>query len=238
MNRPAPILADYLAAAANITAINPKHQRTVVDWVKAQRQVDFYVDIAAWVADQPLSNADENLELEGYSSGIYKRNSEALAQRREEKWHDKALELVSYMPRRELENATKQMVAAIEASDTVHWADQNDDVSEPDVQELRGSLSEPSDDNERFEDAALRNFLSGCKHVAEARVRAECTRDASDALISRVYLQALSSEAVSFCNAMGYDTVFAQRCVSYRDLWIAKSQRAEAALTIEELASH
>ena len=230
MNRPAPILADYLAAAATITAINPKHQRTVVDWVKAQRRVDFHVDAASFASDQ-IGDEDP------YLAKIYAK-AEKQQLRDEEKWHNKALELESYMPRRELENATKQMVAAIEASDTVHWADQNDDVSAPDVQELRGSLSEPANDNERFEDAALRNFLNGCKHVATARVRAECTNDASDALIKRVYLQALSREAVSFCNAMGYDTVFAQRCVSYRDLWIAMSQRAESALTIEELASH
>ena len=91
-----PKIDDYLAVAKAIKAINPKHQRTAVDWVKAQRRVDFHVDSAEWAGDQDNSAmaAKRRLHL-----------------RQEEIWQ--ALELESYMPRRELENATKQMIAAV-----------------------------------------------------------------------------------------------------------------------------
>ena len=222
MNRPAPILADYLAAASAITAINPKHQRTVIDWVKAQRRVDFHVDSAEWAADQDTAAMNAKQKTH---------------RRHEEKWHDKALELESYMPRRELENATKQMLSATEACDTVYWADQTDDVSEPDVEELRGSLPEPADENERYEDAVVRYFLNSCQQVAEARVRAECTNDVSDSLMVSIYLSALSAEAVAHCDGMGDETAAEQRCISYRDHWLAKCSRA-AESALAELTRH
>ena len=103
-----PKIDDYLAVANAIKAINPKHQRTAVDWVKAQRRVDFHVDSAEWAGDQDNS-----------AMAAKRRNH----LRHEEIWHDKALELESYMPRRELENATKQMIAAdafIEKHEALH----------------------------------------------------------------------------------------------------------------------
>ena len=116
-----PQMDDYIAVANAIRAINPKHQRTVVDWVKAQRKVDFYVDKAAWIADQPVTNdcGSDASYLEQTSGDTQKKldTRHKAALRQEEKWHDKAMELESYMPRRELENATKQMIAAVEFVD-------------------------------------------------------------------------------------------------------------------------
>lgn len=116
-----PQMDDYIAVANAIRAINPKHQRTVVDWVKAQRKVDFYVDKAAWIADQPVTNhCGSDAPYLEQTTGVTQNKLDGMhkaALRGEEKWHDKALELESYMPRRELENATKQMIAAVEFID-------------------------------------------------------------------------------------------------------------------------
>ena len=103
-----PQLADYTVVVNAIKAINPKHQRNVTEWVRTQRRIDFYVDRCAWAADQPVTEwhtqKDIDRECRKYLG-------------KEEGAHDKALELESYMPRRELENATKQMIAAVEFVD-------------------------------------------------------------------------------------------------------------------------
>lgn len=116
-----PQMDDYIAVANAVRAINPKHQRTVVDWVKAQRKVDFYVDKAAWIADQPVTNhCGSDAPYLEQTTGVTQNKLDGMhkaALRGEEKWHDKALELESCMPRRELENATKQMIAAVEFID-------------------------------------------------------------------------------------------------------------------------
>ncbi len=116
-----PQMDDYIAVANAVRAINPKHQRAVVDWVKAQRKVDFYVDNAAWIADQPVTNdCGSDASYLEQTTGVTQNKLDGMhkaALRGEEKWHDKALELESCMPGRELENATKQMIAAVEFSD-------------------------------------------------------------------------------------------------------------------------
>lgn len=107
MNRPAPILADYLAAASAITAINPKHQRLVTKLAEVHRRVDFHVDMASLAADQI---DEDNPKL----AKIYEK-AERKHLREEEKCTNVMLELEDELPKRELENVAKSLLANIDA---------------------------------------------------------------------------------------------------------------------------
>ena len=88
-------LLDYLEAARDIVAVNPKHQTLVNRFAFAHRKVDFHVDAASIAADNQDS-ATENRHL-----------------RQEEKWFNVALGIEELLPARELANVWKQLQANI-----------------------------------------------------------------------------------------------------------------------------
>ena len=94
-------LLDYLEAARDIVAVNPKHQTLVNRFAFAHRKVDFHVDAASIAADNQDS-ATENRHL-----------------RQEEKWFNVALGIEELLPARELEitiRVTKQGTSADEVA--------------------------------------------------------------------------------------------------------------------------
>ena len=103
----APELSDYLEAADGIIAINPKHQRLVTKLAQAHRRVDFHVDMASLAADQI---DEDNPKL----SKIYEK-AERKHLREEEKYTNRMLELEDELPKRELENVAKSLLANIDA---------------------------------------------------------------------------------------------------------------------------
>jgi len=86
-----PKKAEYLKAAKSVRAINPAHQSAVRNWARAMRLVDFSVDCAVICEFT-------------YDEGRY------LAA--EERHWDRAQEIAYTLPKRELANAAKQLMAA------------------------------------------------------------------------------------------------------------------------------
>jgi len=107
MNRQIPDLQQYLKAAKAVKAINPTHQRAVTKYAEAHRRVDFHVDVASFAADQV------DLKL----SKIYQK-AERKHLALEEQWFDKALEIESELPKRELTNAARQLIKSIQEQET------------------------------------------------------------------------------------------------------------------------
>ena len=100
MTPPFPILADYLAPAAGIEAINPTYSDLVRELIKAQRRVDFHVDAAAYLED----TADESAAAAA-KQRIHLRN--------EERWFDACERIEEVLPKREIANAYKQLQAQV-----------------------------------------------------------------------------------------------------------------------------
>ena len=101
----APELSDYLKAAEGIIAINPKHQRLVTKLAQAHRRVDFHVDMASLAADQAGS---DNPKL----AKIYEK-AEQKHLREEEKWFDRVYALEAELPKREVKNVAKCLIANV-----------------------------------------------------------------------------------------------------------------------------
>lgn len=102
-----PDLKNYLQAAEGIVAINPKHQRLVTKLAQAHRRIDFHVDMASLAADQI---DEDNPKL----AKIYEK-AERKHLREEEKYTNVMLELEDELPKRELENVAKSLIANIDA---------------------------------------------------------------------------------------------------------------------------
>lgn len=102
-----PDLKNYLQAAEGIVAINPKHQRLVTKLAQAHRRIDFHVDMASLAADQI---DEDNPKL----AKIYEK-AERKHLREEEKYTNVMLELEEELPKRELENVAKSLIANIDA---------------------------------------------------------------------------------------------------------------------------
>ena len=92
-----PKKAEYLEAADSVRAINPAHQSDVRSWARAMRLVDFAVDCAAICED-----------FDG--DGFWRKQEMHLAA--EERHWDRAQEIAYTLPKRELANAAKQLMAA------------------------------------------------------------------------------------------------------------------------------
>ena len=104
----APELSDYLKAAEGITAINPKHQRLVTKLAQAHRRVDFHVDMASNAA-----GLAEQTDGDYWKQGFAKAERKHL--RAEEKWFDRVYELEAELPKREVENVAKCLIANLAA---------------------------------------------------------------------------------------------------------------------------
>ena len=87
-----PDRAAYIDDASGIKSINPKWHRAVMYWAGYMRRVDWAVDCAA-ICEDNEKDAEKYLAAE-------------------EKYWDKAHEIESYLPKRELANAAKQLMAA------------------------------------------------------------------------------------------------------------------------------
>jgi|14BtaG_2_1085337.scaffolds.fasta_scaffold00216_8 hypothetical protein len=97
-----PYEPDYLKAANAVNAINPAHQTAVRNWAIAMRLVDYNVDCAAHYED----NAGGIIRESCIAPSIKKHLAT------EERYWNQAQDIESYLPKRELENAVKQLVAA------------------------------------------------------------------------------------------------------------------------------
>jgi hypothetical protein len=93
-------IADYLAAA-EVTPINPKYKTLVKKFAQAHRRVDFHVDSASLIEDQIDDDSPESL-----------RAQHRIYLKLEEKWFDKAGEIQSELPNREIANVWKQLIKA------------------------------------------------------------------------------------------------------------------------------
>lgn len=103
----APELSDYLKASEGIIAINPQHQRLVTKLAEAHRRVDFHVDTASFASDQ-IDHDNPKL------AKIYEK-AEQKHLREEEKWFDRVYELEAELPKREVENVAKCLIANVNA---------------------------------------------------------------------------------------------------------------------------
>ena len=92
-----PKKAEYLEAADSVRAINPAHQSDVRNWARAMRLVDLNVDCAAICED-----------FDG--DAAWRKQEMHLAA--EERHWDRAHEIAYTLPKRELANAAKQLMAA------------------------------------------------------------------------------------------------------------------------------
>lgn len=99
-----PPVGSYTAIAKSVVAINPKHQRAVIKFCEAHRRVDFHVDSASRASD---------LEQER----IHQKHLKL-----EDRWFDRACEIESELPRREVENAAKHLLKVAEGESNTYAA--------------------------------------------------------------------------------------------------------------------
>jgi|13_taG_2_1085334.scaffolds.fasta_scaffold09326_8 hypothetical protein len=86
-----PDRAAYIDDVSGIKSINPKWHRAVMYWAGYMRRADWAVDCAAIC--EHTDDEQKYLALE-------------------ERYWDKTIEIESYLPKRELANAAKQLMAA------------------------------------------------------------------------------------------------------------------------------
>lgn len=92
-----PKKAEYLEAANAVRAINSAHEPSVRNWARRMRLVDFHVDCAAICED--------------FDGDAAWRKQEMHLGAEERHW-DRAQEIAYTLPKRELANAAKQLMAA------------------------------------------------------------------------------------------------------------------------------
>lgn len=83
----------YLTGLEAIRSVNPEWQLSVTKWAKAHRTVDFHVDAGARAED-----VDNQRDVDRHA-------------RQEELWFDRADALERLLPKREVTNAARQLLA-------------------------------------------------------------------------------------------------------------------------------
>ena len=95
-----PVLAEYLAVAAAVTAIDPDYTDQVRELITAERRVDFHIDAADALEDAALEDAADAAR-------------QRIHDKHQERWSEVSARIEAALPQPEVENAYRQLIDAL-----------------------------------------------------------------------------------------------------------------------------